>query len=117
MPRPDAKGDCEMVTPVVSHSADDLLGRMRSVSAGEGIETVLATARTLTFTAAVAYWDSLLASRGRAGALPFRYLSFGHNVGRRARAGPGKWRRRLVRVAASWIALKLDTGWDRSTLA
>ena len=74
MPRPDAKGDCEMVTPVVSHSADDLLGRMRSVSAGEGIETVLATARTLTFTAAVAYWDSLLASRGRAGALPFRYL-------------------------------------------
>ena len=74
MPRPDAKGDCEMVTPVVSHSADDLLGRMRGVLAGEGIETVLATARTLTFTAAAAYWDSLLASRGRAGALPFRYL-------------------------------------------
>ena len=75
MLRLDAKGDCEMVAPVECRSADDLLGRMRSVLAGEGIDTVLATARTLTFTAAGAYWDSLLASRGRPGALPFRELS------------------------------------------
>ena len=74
MLRPDSKGDCEIVSPVMCRSVDDLLGRIRSAVSGEGIDAVLATARTLTFTAAAAYWDSLLASRGRPGALPFRYL-------------------------------------------
>ena len=74
MPRLDGKGGREMVAPVMCRSADDLLGRMRDVLASEGVDTVLAAARTLTFTAAAAYWDSLLASRGRSGALPFREL-------------------------------------------
>ena len=50
------------------------MGKMRSVLASDGVDTVLATARTLTFMAAAAYWESLLASRGRPGALPFRDL-------------------------------------------
>ena len=74
MLRLDAKGDCEMDPPVVCRSTDDLLGRMHSVLVGEGVDTVLASARALTFTAAAAYWDSLLTSRGRPGALPFRDL-------------------------------------------
>ena len=82
MPRLDGKVAGDMITPVMCCWADDLLGRMRDVLASEGVDTVLSAAQTLTFTAASAYWDSLLTSRGRSGALPCRNLPSEVVVGR-----------------------------------
>lgn len=79
MPRPDP--DCESaligepLSAVVSRTADDLLQRVRCAVASESFETVMATAKTVTFTAVVAYWDGLLTFRRRPGALPLRCLS------------------------------------------
>ena len=79
MPKLNPSGDStlarELVAPVVGQTSDDLLQRIRCTVAGEGFDTLLATARTVAFTAVTAYWDALLASRCRPGALPLRDLA------------------------------------------
>ena len=59
----------------VSRTADDLLQKVRYAVAGESFDTLMATAKTVTFTAVVAYWDALLTLRGRPGDLPLRVLA------------------------------------------
>ena len=108
----DAKGDTalgdELVVPVVCRTADDLLRRIRCVVAGEGFDTLQATARTVTFAAVAAYWDALLAARRRPSALPLRALACDTTVVWL----PGwaeKWQQRLALVAAIWTLPRPDT--------
>ena len=74
----DAEGETASahasVAPAIHGSAEELLRRVRCAVASAGFDTALATARTVAFTAVAAYWDALLASRRRPGALPLRTL-------------------------------------------
>jgi adenine-specific DNA-methyltransferase len=79
MPSLDLGGDsaltCGSFAIDVSRTADDLLQKVRYAVAGESFDTLMATAKTVTFTAVVAYWDALLTLRGRPGDLPLQVLT------------------------------------------
>ena len=79
MPILDLDGDsaltCEPSAVDVRRTADDLLQRVRCAVAGESFDTLMNTAKTVAFTAVVAYWDALLALRSRLGGLPLRALA------------------------------------------
>ena len=66
---------CEAFAFDICRTADDLLQRVRSAVAGESFDTRMATAKAVSFTAVVAYWETLLTLRGRPGDLPLRALA------------------------------------------
>lgn len=79
MPNLEPDGDYALASAplaaVVGRTADDLSQRVSHAVAGENIDTLMTTAKTVAFKTVVAYWDALLTLRGRSGVLPLRAVA------------------------------------------
>ena len=71
----DKSFDCD-----TCRTADDLVRKVRCGVAGESFDTMMTMAKTVAFTAVVAYWDALLALRGRPGDLPLRAVALDNPI-------------------------------------
>ena len=71
---------CEPLGDDVCRTFDKLLQSVRCTVSGESSDTLVATAKTVAFTAIASYWDALLMSRRQPGALALRNLSPGETI-------------------------------------